>query len=153
MLAVTTAVGASAMAADPADKPSGEGQRMGWHKMTPEKMREHMLKRQAALHDQLKLTAAQEPAWKTYIAAVTPTEMGKHWGDHEAMAKMSAPERLEKHIAMNKERDARMASHLASMKTFYAVLTPEQQQIFNKQTMHGGGKHGHPHEGHDRMKG
>ena len=152
MLAMTAAVGASAIAADAVDKPAGEGQRMGWHKMTPEKMREHMQKRQTALHDQLKLTAAQEPAWKTYVAAVTPTDMGKQGGDHAAMEKMSAPERLEKHIAMSKERDARMATHLAALKTFYVVLTPEQKQLFDKQTMHGG-KHGHHHEDHEKMKG
>lgn len=152
MLVMTVAAGASAIAADTVDKSSGDGHAMGSHKMTPEKMREHTQMRQTTLHDQLKLTPAQEPAWKTYVAAATPTDMGKRWSDHGAMEKMSAPERLEKHIAISKERDARMTSHLAALKTFYAVLTLEQQQIFNKQTMYGG-KHGHHHEGHDKNKG
>lgn len=151
MLAMTVA-GASAIAADAVDKPSAEGQRMGWHKTTPETMREHMQKRQAALHDQLKLTAAQAPAWKTYVTAVTPSDMGKQWSDRAAMEKLSAPERLEKHIAMQNDRDSRMTTHLAALKTFYAVLSPEQQQGFNKQTMHGG-KHRHHHEGREKMQG
>ena len=151
MLAMSAAVGASAIAADYPDNAAGDSHRMGAHHMTPEKMQERMAKRQAALHDQLKLTAAQEPAWKTYIAAVTPTDMGKRWGDRAAMAKMSAPERLEKHLAMSKERDVRMTSHLAALKTFYVVLTPEQQMVFNEKTMHGGKHRGH-HGGGEKSK-
>ena len=151
-VAMTAAIGTSAIAADAGDKPAGAGNHTGWYKMTPEKKREHMQRRQAALHDQLKLTPAQEPAWKTYVAGVTPTDREKRWSDRAAMERMSAPERLEKHIAMNKERDARMVSRLSALKTFYAVLTPEQQQVFNNQTMHGG-KHGQQHEGHEKMKG
>ena len=141
MLAMTATAGATAIAADMAEK-SGESH-MGWHHMTPEKMREHMARRQAYLHDQLKLTPAQEPAWKTYIAAVTPTDLGKHMGDRAAMDKLSAPERMEKHLQMMKDNEARMSTQLAALKTFYATLTPEQQQVFNKQTMHGNWHHGH----------
>ena len=151
MLAMGATAGASAIAADSSDKAAGDSYHMGAHKMTPEKMQEHRTKRQAAMHEQLKLTAAQEPAWKTYVAAVAPTDMAKRWGDHAAMAKMSAPERLEKHIAMSKERDARMTSHLAALKTFYAVLTPEQQKIFNEKSMRGGKHHGH-HGGEGKPK-
>lgn len=145
MTAITGMTAAGASAADAADKP-GNGPHMGWHKMSPEKMREHMAKRQAQLHDQLKLNASQEPAWKTYVTAVTPTDMGKGWdhGDRAAMEKMSAPERMEKHLQMSRERDARMSARLAATKTFYATLSPEQQQVFNSQTMHG--RH-HEHRG------
>ncbi len=148
MLAMTATVGATAIAADMAEK-SGESH-MGWHHMTPEKMREHMATRQAYLHDQLKLTAAQEPAWKTYIAAVTPTDMGKYMGDRAVMDKLPAPQRMEKHLQMMKDNEARMSTQLAALKTFYATLTPEQQQIFNKQTMHGNWHHGHHGEHGER---
>ena len=151
MLVISAAAGASAIAADSSDKAAGDVRRADAHQMTPEKMQERIAKRHSALHDQLKLTAAQEPAWKTYVAAVTPTDMGKHWVDHAAMAKMSAPERLEKHIAMSKERDTRMAAHLAALKTFYVVLTPQQQKIFNEKTMHGRKHRGHYGDG-DKAK-
>lgn len=154
MLTMSTAMGAAAFAADTSDKPRADGRdghHMGWEKMTPEKMQEYRAKRMNKLHDQLKLTAAQEPAWKTYVAATAPTGMKEPWGDRAAMEKMSAPERLEKHLAMSKEREARMASHLAALKTFYAALTPEQQQVLNMQTMHGGKHHGH--HGHHGQHG
>lgn len=150
-MSAMTAAGATgahaANAADAAGKP-GDGPHMGWHEMTPEKMRDHMAQRQARLHDQLKLTATQEPAWKTYVGAMTPTADGKQWhhGDRAAMEKLSAPERMEKHLQMSRERDARMSGRLAATKTFYAALSPEQQQVFNTQTMHG--RH-HGHHGHD----
>ena len=153
MFVMTAAMGsASVMAAETGDKTSQDGPRMGWHKMTPEKMREHMAKRQAALHDKLKLTASQEPAWKTFVAATTPTGMEKGWGDRADMGQLSAPERMEKRIAMTKERETRMSAHLAALKTFYAVLTPEQQKVFNQETRHGG-KHRGPQGDEARAKG
>ena len=150
MMSMTAAIGVSAFAAETSERADGGGKDMGWHHKTPEQMRAAMQKHQAMLHDQLQLSAAQEPAWKSFVAATTPTEMGKRWGDRAAMEKMSAPERMEKHLAMSKERDARMQSHLAALKTFYAVLTPEQQKTFDRNTMHGR-KH-HVHQGGERMQ-
>lgn len=114
--------------------PPADGQKPGLQKMSPEKMHEHIAKRQAVLHDQLKLTPVQEPAWKTYIAAMVPPALSK--GDHDlaTMDKMSAPDRMEKMLETAKIREALMTSHLAALKTFYAVLTPSQQQIFDQQT-------------------
>lgn len=142
ILAISTGLGAAAVAADSGDRASGDQARMGAHKMTPEKMRERMAAHQAAVHDKLKLTAAQEPAWKAFIADTTPTDLGKHQEDRTQMQAMSAPERLERHLAMRRERDARMSERLVAVKKFYAVLTPEQQQIFNQETMRHGKRHG-----------
>ena len=158
MFAVTAAIGsASVMAAETGDKASGAGAgaHKGWQKMTPEQMREKMAQRQAALHDKLKLTAAQEPAWTNYVAASTPSggKDGKAgWGNRAEMEKLSVPERMEKQIAMSKERDARMNARLTALKPFYAALTPEQKQIFNQETSHGRWHHGH-HGGEARAKG
>jgi protein CpxP len=114
-----------------------------WHggAKSPEHMKEKMAKRQAELHDKLKLNASQEAEWNRYIAAITPTNMGKH-PDRAEWQKLSAPERMEKQLAMMKEREARMASRLAATKTFYATLTPEQQKIFNENVMSGRHHHG-----------
>jgi len=91
---------------------------------------ERVARHQAILHDKLKLSANQEAAWKTYIAAATPPAPPAR-PDRAEWEKLSAPERMEKMLAMMKEREAHMANHLAAMKTFYATLSPLQQQIFN----------------------
>ena len=106
--------------------------------------KERIARRQAALHDKLKLTGNQEAAWKTYIAAATPPAPPAR-PDRAQWEKMSAPERMEKMMTMMKEREGHMATHLAAMKTFYATLSPLQQQIFNDNVgggMRGGHRHG-----------
>ena len=47
-------------------------------------------------------------------------------------------------LGMMKEHEARMAARLAAVKEFYAVLTPEQQAIFNDESrdMHHRHRHG-----------
>lgn len=108
---------------------------------------EHFAKRQAKLHDALQLTAAQEPAWAAYQAAIKPAPKAGH-GDRAAWAALSAPARMEKMIAMAKQRTAAMESHLAALNTFYAVLTPAQQKIFDEAS-----KRGRGHCGGHHMKG
>ena len=127
---------AGAPAATSNPKAMHDGQRM--HRGNPA---ERMAKYQARLHDKLKLTAAQEPAWATFTAANAPKKPNGDWkAKREAFAKLSAPERMEQWIAMSKERIAGQESRLASLKTFYAVLTPEQQKVFDDSVP--GGKHG-----------
>ncbi|MFZ6655160.1 Spy/CpxP family protein refolding chaperone [Undibacterium sp. TJN19] len=96
-----------------------------------EKMKERIAKHQAELHDKLKITAAQEPAWKTFIDAMTPAAMPAR-PDHKAMEKLTTPERMEKSLEKMKEHLAKMQNRLAALKTFYAVLTPDQQKIFDE---------------------
>ncbi|MBK9443104.1 MAG: Spy/CpxP family protein refolding chaperone [Comamonadaceae bacterium] len=123
--------------------------------MDPAKMQAMMDKRHAALKDQLKLTAAQEPAWTAFSAAMKPMMpdmMNKQRPDPAEMAKLSTPERIDK---MKTLRAQHMSDMTAAMdkrgeaaKTFYAVLTPEQQKTFDAhalQAMGGkrGGKPGH----------
>jgi protein CpxP len=110
--------------------------------------KERAAARQAALHDKLKLTGNQEAAWKTYIAAATPPAPPAR-PDRAQWEKMSAPDRMERMMTMMKEREGNMASHLAAMKTFYATLSPLQQQIFNDNVGRGMGAHRHGH-GHGR---
>jgi len=106
------------------------------------KMAEFFAKRQAKLHDALKLSAAQEPAWSAYQAAIKPVAMGTP-EDRAAWATLSAPQRLEKMIAMAKQHTAAMESHLTALNTFYAVLTPEQKATFDAAAKHHGrGGHG-----------
>lgn len=112
------------------------------------KFAEQMAKRQAALHDALKLTPAQEPAWTAFVNATKPVAHAPV--DRTGAASLSAPERMERMIAMHKERTARMEAHLAAVKTFYAQLTPEQKSTFDaalKKAHHGGRRGGFMHHG------
>ncbi|MDO8299526.1 Spy/CpxP family protein refolding chaperone [Lacisediminimonas sp.] len=131
-----------------------------------ERMKAHFAKRSAELRDKLKLTASQEPAWNNFLAA---TQQGARMQrpDRAQWATLSAPERMEKQLAMMKTHEARMSQRLDATRTFYAALSPEQQKVFNDSTArqhrghgkrHGHGGHqqgmqqGHQH-GHDQQPG
>jgi protein CpxP len=136
---------AGSFAAD-AGKPGGDRQMgagsSGHHEWTPEQMQERFAKRQAELHDKLKLTPAQEPAWKAFVERMKPGARPAR-PDRAEMEKLTAPERMERMLGMMKEAEKRMADRLAAVKEFYSVLTPEQQKVFNEQF--GPGRH---HRGH-----
>ena len=51
----------------------------------------------------------------------------------EDWTKLKAPERAEKMLELSKARQVVMAEHVAALKTFYALLTPKQQKIFEEQ--------------------
>lgn len=97
---------------------------------SPEKMKAGMEKYQTQLHAKLKLSAAQEPAWKTFVAAHNPAAMPTP-PDRKEMEKLTTPERMEKMMERSKQHQEKMQEHLAALKTFYAVLTPEQQKVFD----------------------
>ncbi|PRC92019.1 Spy/CpxP family protein refolding chaperone [Solimicrobium silvestre] len=107
---------------------------------------------EAKLHDSLKITAAQEPAWKTFTESLHQQRDAMMAQRHEMpahadMEKMSAPERLEKHLAMMQKHQAQMQTLLTSLKAFYAVLTPEQQVTMDKHVARFM-KHRHHHHHH-----
>lgn len=110
-----------------------------------QKMQAGMENHRGQLHDKLKLTPQQEPAWKAFTEATKPQhdqKMHPAKADRQAMAAMSAPARMEKMLERSKERLAAMQQHLDALKSFYAVLTPEQQKIFDASHQ----------DMHDRMK-
>ncbi|MDM5176262.1 Spy/CpxP family protein refolding chaperone [Massilia sp. DJPM01] len=102
----------------------------------------HMAARQARLHDQLKLSAAQEPAWAAFTAASKPGQRPAR-GERGQWASLTAPERMEKQLDMAKQHVAAMETRLAALNTFYAALTPEQKKVFDEHSMRRGhhGKH------------
>jgi Spy/CpxP family protein refolding chaperone len=132
----TPAAPAATAAQDQAGHAAGHEQR---HK----KMAERFAKRQASLHDALKLTPSQETAWAAYQQATKPAAKGQH-GERAAWKALSAPARMEKMIAMSKQHTSMMESRLAALNTFYAVLTPEQKKVFDEQSQ--GRKHGGHHK-------
>lgn len=97
-----------------------------------EHRKERAAKRQAELETALKLTPDQEPAWRAFTERMARTTPGTR-PDRAEMAKLTAPERMERGLEMMKEREKRMGERLTALKEFYAVLTPDQQKIFDEQ--------------------
>lgn len=119
----------------------GYGEHGGMMGRDPERMEKMHEQRLATLHDKLKLTAQQEPAWKKF-AAQKPIFDKTTRPDPEEMAKLNSPQRLEKALERMRAMEAKLTDHLAALKEFYAVLTPEQQKIFDDSMPRFGGHHG-----------
>jgi len=104
-------------------------------------------KRLESLKADLKLNPVQEAAWTEWAGKIKGD--GKGWEEKrknfESLASLPVPERMEKMLAFSKEHIARQEARLAATKTFYAALSPEQRQTFDKGFdigHHGGfGKH------------
>ena len=96
--------------------------------------------RMTDLHGKLNLSPPQEKVWDDYKEVITSSIKVPKMRDKAELATMTAPERLEKMHAKVKEREAVMARLLEATKTFYAQLTPEQQKIFDAETLMGPGK-------------
>ncbi len=135
VLGVAGTVGAQSVSASASASAHADHGQPGDPAKWAEKMKERMAKHQAEMHDKLKITAAQEPAWKAFIDAMTPTSMPVR-PDHKEMDKLTTPERMEKRLDKMKEHLAKMQTRLTALKTFYAVLTPEQQKIFDESHRH-----------------
>jgi hypothetical protein len=133
-LSLGATAGAQAQAQAPAQHPHAV--HAGHADMTPEqrqaRMAEHFAKRQARLHDALKITPAQEPAFNAFVASMKPA--AGH-GDRAQWASLTAPERMSKRIAM-------MQARLDALNTFYSTLTPEQKKLMDQHAMHQHGEHG-----------
>lgn len=129
----------SLAAAMPASAEAGNcGPMGGWerfHEQRAGRMEQH----QKRLHDALKLMPDQEAAWRKFTESMHGPAVSER-ANREEWAKLTAPERAEKMLDLAKQRQERMVEHVAALKTFYAVLTPEQKKIFDEQ-------HSGPHAG------
>lgn len=162
--ATILAVGGAGVAIAQAPPPPAKHEAMGEHHMHGDPAA--MMQRHAQhLRDTLQLTPAQEPALQTLLASMKPPEgMGEHMGmkgDHDEMAKMTTPQRLEKMRTKMTEHMAAFDQHAQAVTKFYAQLTPAQQKAFDALSpmmMHHGmhGEHGmggHEMGGHEMMGG
>ena len=129
-------------------------------KFDPAKMQARMDQRSAALKAQLKLTPAQEAAWTTFTAAMKPpATMMANRPDYAELIKLPTPERIDKMKALHTQRMADMTAAMEqrgeATKAFYAVLTPEQQKVFDASTMRhfGQGARMGGHRGHEGHMG
>jgi hypothetical protein len=102
-------------------------------------------KRLGRLKADLKITAAQEPAWNAYAAQVK-----QHAGDMQALhnqmregasdnTRPSAPERVERQAQFAKQQQEYLERLALVTKDLYATLTPEQKTLADQRL--GGGRH------------
>ncbi len=116
------------------------------------KMQQRRAERQAALKATLKITAEQEPAWNAFVARTAPEARMDRRAEREDWAKLTTPERLDRMQARQTERSAAMTRHIDATRSFYGVLTPEQQKLFDTQAQghfQRAGMHGKHHHGHN----
>jgi periplasmic protein CpxP/Spy len=126
-----TAVTTAAPSAAAASQAQGHDHRQR-PKLTPEQRAELRAKRVARLHDELRITPAQEAAWKSFVASMQPQARGQgQRPDRAAWANLSAPERMAKVIDMQKRRTVAMEQRLGALNSFYSVLTPDQKKVFD----------------------
>lgn len=154
---VLAASGFSAFAAGPAEggPNMGAGMNMqdgmshhGTSRMDPAKMQARMDKHHADFKAKLKITAAQEAAWTTYVAAMKPPVSrmtpSSEWAE---ITKLPTPERIDKMKALRNQRmtdmNAAMDKHGDATKALYAALTPEQQKVFDAHAMGSHARRGH----------
>jgi Spy/CpxP family protein refolding chaperone len=132
----TATIALPSMARDYGDCPMGGERGQG-------RMAERMNQQQQRLHDALKLNPEQEKAWAKYQES-RPFGQGMR-AQQDDLSKLSAPERADKMLELQRQHQEAMTKHVAAMKEFYGQLTPEQKKTFDENSMmHGrhGGKRG-----------
>ena len=85
----------------------------------------------AYLKSELKITAAQEPAWKAFADQTKQQSeaMQALIAGVQGGATATAPERMEQRNQIMKKRQEQMEKGTAAFKALYAALTPEQKAI------------------------
>ncbi|HYD95788.1 MAG TPA: Spy/CpxP family protein refolding chaperone [Noviherbaspirillum sp.] len=138
---IAAGIGAASFGALAADcGPMGAGP-AGFGGGAPERMKARIEKRQTELHGKLKLNANQEAAWKAFTAKMAPPASIPR-PDRAEIEKLPAPERMERMLGFMQQGEKHLADRIAATKEFYAVLTPEQQKIFDEEFRFGrGGMH------------
>ncbi|MDN0077551.1 Spy/CpxP family protein refolding chaperone [Crenobacter sp. SG2303] len=128
-----------------ADTAQPAPQEKSYHHMDPAQREAWIAKRQQELHDKLKLRSNQETAWQRFATAWKPN-LHEDFPSRDAIAKMSAPERMDLELKHMKQHEIMMGQRLEALKTFYAQLTPDQKKTFDAETMprhHHDGAEGH----------
>lgn len=141
MTTAPTAPTAGAAAQDGRHHHAGErhhGHKAGGqhHGNRAEHRAEYRAKHLTALKSDLKLTAAQEPAWTAFTASMQPGERAARL-DRSGMEQLTTPERIDRMRAMRAQHAAEADRRGEATKAFYAALTPEQQKTFDAQAHHG----------------
>lgn len=89
------------------------------------------------LHSALHITAAQEGAWRAFVAASgpDPQQQARERSAQEMLPKLTSPQRVDLSIAAAQADLDTLRAHGAALKAFYASLTPDQQKTFDRETL------------------
>jgi hypothetical protein len=88
-----------------------------------------LAKRHQQLREALGLTAEQESGWEKLVAS-EESKQGPGVGLPKDWSSLSVPERAEKMLELSRKHQARMTEHVAALKDFYAILSPDQKKTF-----------------------
>lgn len=90
-----------------------------------------------ALHDALHLTVQQEPAWQAYRAQAArgAQAQGRQQAAERMLPTLDAPRRMDLVEAEMRQELADLHAQALALKSFYADLTPQQRQIFDRRTL------------------
>jgi hypothetical protein len=134
----------SAVAQDRSPAPGGSAGPRGGDRQKLFEDRQHS--REQRLHDLLQIKPDQETAFRTFVASLEqarpqrgPGQRGQRprgpGGDSEAL---TTPQRLDRDAQRLADRQQRLQKETAAVKTFYAVLTPDQRKAFDAAQVVGG---------------
>ena len=89
------------------------------------------------LHDALRLRPDQERAWQAFDEASRPDpqEEARQRNAFERMGSLRAPQRFDLSIQMMRAELEATERRANALKNFYATLSPEQQAIFDRETL------------------
>lgn len=92
------------------------------------------------LHRALNLNPQQEDGWKAFQQsyAMDPAAMARQRDAGTAMARMTAPQRVDQSIGMMRDDLDALQRRGAALKAFYATLSPQQQRTFDRETYQDG---------------
>lgn len=89
------------------------------------------------LHDDLKLTPDQEPAWKDYTTAIAPSAQARtrHQAATQLIPQLPTPRRIALIEATMAANNADFHRQGEAVNRFYDRLSPNQQMIFDRDTL------------------
>jgi len=89
------------------------------------------------LHSDLRLSPSQEDAWRNFqqAYAMDPQEMQRQQSMAANMARMTAPQRVDMALDMQKAELAAQQRRGEALKAFYGTLSPQQRQLFDRETL------------------
>jgi len=137
----------------PAAGPRGEGPGGHGGRMDPARREAQMQKHFEVMKAKLRITPQQEGAWNSFTSAMRPParDAGMQRPDRAEFAKLSTPQRIDRMREMRARHMAEADARGDAVKTFYATLSPAQQQTFDALPPP---HFGHSHEfGHGGPKG
>jgi protein CpxP len=152
-----TAIAQGGAGPDPAAKPamagqSGEARPMGQmhHRAHREHRQAHQAERLDQLKAELRLTPEQEPAWRAFVARTTAPEAVPNRTERMQDPDMTTLERLARMEERHEAHTTALKQRIEATRSFYAQLSEEQKQLFDRQVMggimrtgHHGGQGGH----------